>query len=66
MLVDILHFIENIKIDDKTYYGLILSGFKDKLGIKELQRFLSKNGLLQKFPQNKLKRALDDSAEFHC
>ncbi len=45
VLVDIPYFIEDIKIDDQIYYRLILTGFKDKLGIRELQQFLSENGV---------------------
>ena len=45
MLVDIPYFIENIKINGQNYYRLILTGFKDKLDIKELQQFLFENGV---------------------
>ena len=44
-LVDIPYSIENIKIDGKNFYRLILTGFKDKSGVKELQLFLSENGI---------------------
>ena len=33
------------KIDGKDFYRLILTGFKDKSGVKELQLFLSENGI---------------------
>ena len=44
-LIDIPYFIENIKINSNDYYRLILTGFKDKLVIEELQMFLSENGV---------------------
>ena len=44
-LIDIPYFIENIKINSNDYYRLILTGFKDKLVIEELQLFLSENGV---------------------
>ena len=44
-LVDIPYSIDNIKIDGKDFYRLILTGFKDKSGVKELQLFLSENGI---------------------
>ena len=44
-LIDIPYFIENIKINGNDYYRLILTDFKDKLVIEELQLFLSENGV---------------------